>query len=174
MLTMSNKFDFIDKKVKDFLKNNPSKIGSMKTNKAFVSELKKEVEILKDCILKFTNSNSVKQSIEIKEYKNGGLVITFNQERATKPSYFQQFTDYPANAYMPLLRNEGYEIKNPKWKSFFGKGGSGKAENFIEKGIEEYHKKRGNSLSIEVVKNYDIRYSKSSKTITKYSTYRNK
>lgn len=171
---MSNNFDFIDKKVKDFLKNNPSKIGSMKTNKTFVSELKKEVEILKDCILKFTNSNSVKQSIEIKEDKNGGFIITFSQEKAIKLSYFQRYIDYPANAYMPLLRNEGYEVKNPKWKAFFGKGSKGKAENFIEKGIEEYHKKRGNSLSIEVVKNYDTKYSKFNKTITKYSVYRSK
>lgn len=161
--------DSIDKKVMSALSSNPSLIKKAQSSASFIKDLEKEVEKLKDCILKFTTHSSVINSIDIKKESDGTFTIYFDESKGTYLSYFNHnnkpwYNTYPAssfsgssypNAYMPLLRNEGYQVKKQPWANFFGKGSSGEAEHFIELGIQDYKNTYGDVLSIKVEKVFE-------------------
>ncbi len=151
--------DSLDKKVQELLKKNPKLVDKAQKSTTFIANLKKEVEKLMECIKNHTNSETVKNSIYIKEESDGTFTITFDKT-AIRPSIFTIWGyPYPADAYMPLLRNEGYQVKHPKWKKFFGDGAYGTEERFIELGIQDYKQKYGNNLNIKVEKIFDQKYS---------------
>lgn len=158
-------FNSIDEQVRNLFSKSSNSQTNVKLKNVLTANLKKEVEILKNFILDNTESNTVKNSIIVIE-EDGSFVITFNENLATYPSYFESiYDDYKGSAYMPILRNEGYKVKNPKWRKFFGKGGYGKAEKFVEKGIKDYIRTRGNILNIEVVKVFETKYNFDNQTL---------
>jgi len=166
-------FDNIDKLAMKALNTNSTLIKNAQRSKVFIDNLEKEVERLKDCILKYTTHNSVINSISIKKESDGTFTIYFDKSKgAIYTSYFNNkaaewdLNTYPTidlygrfgypNAYMPLLRNEGYQVKKQPWRNFFGKGASGNAEHFIEKGIQDYKNKYGDILNITVEKVFEF------------------
>lgn len=150
----------IDKKVAELLRRKPELKKQAYKSKSFLIKLEDEVEKLKECMLKYTNSETVQKSIITEKENDGTLTITFNKNLATKPSFFTKWGyDYPADAYMPILKNEGYQVKHPRWKIFFGKGSHGVEERFIELGIMDYKKTYGDNLKINVRKIFNQRYS---------------
>ena len=176
--------DSIDKKVMSALKANPSLLKKAQSSATFIKSLEPEVENLRDCILKYTKHNSVINSISIKKESDGTFTIYFDESKgAIYSSYFNNnnkpwyntytassafsSTGYP-NAYMPLLRNEGYSVNKKPWNNFFGKGASGEAEHFIEKGIQDYKSIYGDNLSIRVEKSFDSNYGSSFNEVTDY------
>lgn len=149
-------------------------ISSVMSNKTQSKKLgisglvKDEVENLKNCILQFVQSDTVRNAITVKENSDGTYTIGFNESKATLPS---TFSGYPTGAYMPILRNDGYEIKHPFYKKFFGKGAKGRAQGFIESGIAEYKRKYGDGLQITVSKLFDEKYSPYNSTISEETEY---
>ena len=175
--------DEIDKKVMSALKANPSLLKKAHSSATFIKDLEKEVEKLRDCILKYTTHNSVINSISIKKESDGTFTIYFDESKSIYTSYFNHnnkpwYNTYLApsafsgsgypNAFMPLLRNEGYTVSSPKWSKFFGSGASGEAEHFIEQGIQDYKNTYGDNLSIKVEKSFDSNYGSSISEVTDY------
>lgn len=156
----------VDRQVNNYVNKNRNSNPQIKNLTTL--NLRSEAEALMECIKKYTQSQTVLGSIEIQLGNNPlELIITFDPAKATLRSEFNDPTSpiyqggYDADAYLPLLRNEGYMIKpqRQRWRNYFGRGASGQAEHFIEKGIADYNKSNKGKLNITVKKTFTIGYS---------------
>lgn len=152
--------DNLDKLVQNYLTKN-LKTDSRIQN-AISVDINSEVEKLKESILKFVTSDTIKNSIIVKDGKTPmEKIITFDESAFVNSAFKEEpfnYSGYSPDFYKPMAFNEGYTLKNEKWKKYFGRGAKREADLFIEKGISDYQSKNRGKLNIKVEKTGTFKY----------------